>query len=241
MTRSFVVALGAVVLVASGCSAGAESAPTDGLAGDVPNMDGADGLAPADANSAAANGNGSTNGLTRLSFVGEVTGADMAVGVVQEAGRIAIFFCGGPANFAEDTHWFRSAGRLDGRVYSIAQADGWTVRYVGNGNRVRGTVAHDGKPALFWAATPVTPGTLEGLYDGRAYDGLAGLVVRKAADPDAGGLRLQGAFKTQENRFLQIDPFSTLQASETGALDVTLRFADSSPHMLVTPTQATSL
>jgi hypothetical protein len=239
---SFVSLLG----LCAACSAGSDNAQSESASNlsASPALDSVLDTAAATASDAGTDARTSTSPVaeppaldassaaTRL--VGEASSADIAVGFVAQGDRIAAFFCGGAQSFAADSHWFRGPGRLDGRTYVLRAADGWAVQFMGTSEGARGILARPGRARLRWTALPATPGTLEGLYDGRDPQGLAGLVVRPAGTPD-GGMKPQGAFRTLEERFFQIEP-SVSFGGVDGTLSVFVNMPDGLREMLVTRT-----
>jgi hypothetical protein len=107
-------------------------------------------------------------------YVGDVEGTDIRVGVVTEGGQVAMFFCGGNTSYTQSTKWFR--GAADPTALSFA-ADGWVAKGGADGDTASGTVDRGNGNPLHWTAHKVSEEGLPGLYQLKDDNGNAGVIV----------------------------------------------------------------
>jgi hypothetical protein len=108
-------------------------------------------------------------------WVGEVEDSDVRVGIVADATRARLFFCGGAGSYATATRWFAFDEIAEGSVHFAD--DTWQVNARIEPRRVSGDVTHDNGEVRVFSAERVAPGTLAGLYEGQADCGRLGLIV----------------------------------------------------------------
>lgn len=107
-------------------------------------------------------------------FVGDVEGSDMRVGIVTEGGQAAVFFCGGATSYTNSTKWFRGAAQPTALSFA---ADGWVAKASANGDTATGTVDRGNGNALHFTAHKVSESGLPGLYQLKDGNGNAGVIV----------------------------------------------------------------
>lgn len=110
-------------------------------------------------------------------FVGDVEGTDIRVGLVTEGGQVAMFFCGGPTSYTQSTKWFRGASEASAISFA---ANGWVAKGGANGDTASGTVDPGNGNALRWTAHRVPEDGLPGLYELKDDYGTAGVIVLDA-------------------------------------------------------------
>jgi hypothetical protein len=110
-------------------------------------------------------------------FVGEVEGTDVRVGLVTEGGSVAMFFCGGATSYTQSTKWFR--GAAEPRSIAFA-ANSWVAKGSADGDTASGIVDRGNGIPLRWTAHKVSEDGLPGLYELKDDHGTAGVIVLDA-------------------------------------------------------------
>ncbi len=119
-------------------------------------------------------------------FTGQVDGTDARLAVVATVHHARVYFCGGDSSYASSTQWFTVDLGASGQIASPKGVDGGLSfdGQIGDGD-VRGTlVAGDGVSHAF-AASPVSSGTIAGLYETQRPCGKVGLIVAQASPASA--------------------------------------------------------
>src|SRR5579872_6556553 len=113
-------------------------------------------------------------------FTGQVEGTDARVAVVATTHHARVFFCGGDATYATSTHWFLVDIGPTGQVASPSDGGLSFTGQVGDGD-VRGAlVGVDGRSRAF-VASPISAGTIAGLYEATQPCGKVGLIVTQSS------------------------------------------------------------
>ncbi len=107
-------------------------------------------------------------------YVGDVDGTDMKVGIVTEGGKVAMFFCGGPTSYTQSTKWFRGAAEPMNIDFA---ANGWVAKVSASGDTATGSVDRGNGNVLQFAAHKVPEDGVAGLYELKDQYGTAGVVV----------------------------------------------------------------
>jgi len=107
-------------------------------------------------------------------YVGDVDGTDMKVGIVTEGGKVAMFFCGGPTSYTQATKWFRGTAEPMTIAFS---ANGWVANASASGDMATGTVDRGNGNPLHFTARKVPEDGVAGLYQLKDEHGTAGVVV----------------------------------------------------------------
>lgn len=164
-------------------------------------------------------------------WVGELANSDVAVGIAASSERSTFFFCGGDRSFVDHTHWFIDVGPLTDVMQ--LEEDTWHVSVTSANERIAGTLVIDGLDDADFEASPVTPGTLAGIYDARVPCGHAGLIVRQPAG---------GAAPVMQGTCLEADSGDTLVEQVNPVMPV-MRGADSGipAELAVDPSQQFTL
>lgn len=124
-----------------------------------------------------------TAALEEASYVGEVAGTDMRVGIAAHNGKADVFFCGGPTSLAR-TKWFRAL------AFPLEQPfakDGFSTTVVRGDDQATGTLVFPDGTSHAWSATKVDGNGLAGLYDVKDERGVGGVIVHSQS-------MTQGAF-----------------------------------------------
>lgn len=159
-------------------------------------------------------------------FTGEVDGTDARVGVVATAHHARVFFCGGDSSFATSTHWFQVDIGASGQVGSPVPLDGGLSfgGQVGDAD-VRGSfVTGDGKTHTF-VASPVSAGTIAGLYEAPGPCGKIGLIVVQsspAASPTGQGACVGMPGANGATPVEQVTPLRPLTRAADGTIRVVI-------------------
>jgi len=114
-------------------------------------------------------------------FVGQVAENDARVGIVATAHHARLFLCGGPTSYSSATHWFS----LDLTPSAQIAAEGGTTGSFSVAGHIGptsagGTLTLPDGSTLTFQASPVSTGSLSGLYEADAPCGKAGLIVAEA-------------------------------------------------------------
>jgi len=152
-------------------------------------------------------------------FVGDVEGTDVRVGVVTENGKVAMFFCGGPTSLDASTRWLRGASPPSALDLT---AQSWTAKGTASGASASGTVDRGDGKALRWTARRVGEDGLPGLYELVDAEGTAGVVV---LDAD----HAQGAFIPKTGAVQQIEAIRPVRTNDT----VEVRVVGAAPRTIV--------
>jgi hypothetical protein len=107
-------------------------------------------------------------------YVGDVDGTDMKIGIVTEGGKVAMFACGGPTSYAQATKWFRGASEPMTISFS---SDGWVAKASASGDMATGTIDRGTGIAFRFTAKKVPEDGVAGLYELKDQNGTAGVVV----------------------------------------------------------------
>lgn len=108
-----------------------------------------------------------------LSYVGEVTGTDIRVGLATRDAKTDLFFCGGPTTLAR-TQWYRG---IPFPSPQPAEKGGATATIEASANEAHGTVVFADGESHAWTAARVDSAGLAGLYDVKDETGVGGVVV----------------------------------------------------------------
>jgi hypothetical protein len=174
----------------------------------------------------AACSSSSTSSAAPRVFTGEVDGMDVRVAVVATTHHARVFFCGGDASFATSTHWFLVDIGVSGQLASPSSADGGLSfgGQVGDAD-VRGSfVTGDGKSHMF-VASPVSAGTIAGLYEAPAPCGKIGLIVAQsstAASATGQGACVGSPGANGATPVEQVTPLRPLTRAANGTIRVTV-------------------
>lgn len=119
------------------------------------------------------------SGARVVRWVGAVEQSDVHVAMLVAPGKARLFFCGGTETYASTTRWFNIA--FDGGEHVDFEEDTWRVHAHLAGGNVAGEVELGDGVTRWFEAKPVAPGTLAGLYEGKATCGRVGLIVTQAS------------------------------------------------------------
>jgi hypothetical protein len=149
-------------------------------------------------------------------WVGAVEETDVRVAVLAGRGKARLYFSGGAESYATATRWFNV--EYDGGEHIEFEEDSWRIHaHLTLGGLIAEVQLGDDVTRKLNAAE-VEPGTLAGLYEGKADCGRLGLIVTQAAKdtrPTA-----QGACTNTTGKSLQrVDPIAPI-TSERGKIRV---------------------
>jgi hypothetical protein len=179
-----------------------------------------------DAGSAAGGDDDAGGSAGARRFVGDVADSDSRVAVISGAGKLRLFFCGGPDTVAQATHWFNV--EVTGSDVAIEMAP-WKVSARIEADGVSGQVTREDGVLRHFSAAPVATGTLSGLYEGTANCGRLGLVV---AQPSPGApIEAQGACVGEGHVPEQVNPILPI-AEDMGEIAVKVPGDEASTSLL---------
>jgi hypothetical protein len=112
-------------------------------------------------------------------WVGAVDDSDIRLGVAQESDQARVFFCGGPSSYASATRWVVTALAADGGFEF--DEGGWHVSGELSDDAIAGQLRLGSDDSREFSASPVSKGTIAGLYEGLADCGRIGLIVTQAS------------------------------------------------------------
>jgi hypothetical protein len=152
-------------------------------------------------------------------YLGEVPGTDAVVAfVVDEAGIVNSYVCGGPSSYAELSRWF--CGESDdagGAREFVKIEDGWHMEAIVGEDLVDGTMTSVDGTALSFTAARAAPGSRTDLF---GADDLGGCATGAIVIDDGGGAepRVQGTFCEEDadgRIYEQVTPLAPPAAGET--------------------------
>jgi hypothetical protein len=172
MRPRWAAAVYAMALQVGGCAAGVESAVTSPEGAEVDSsMMGAE-VAPA-----------SMGAPVFARWVGVVEETDVRAAVVAGKGKARLYFCGGAQSYATTTRWFDIW--FDGGEHVEFEQDAWRVHAHLTGQGLVGEIELGDGVIRTLRAQLVAPGTLAGLYEGKAACGHVGLIVTQDTKSEA--------------------------------------------------------
>lgn len=113
-----------------------------------------------------------------LRWVGTVEETDVRVAILVGAGKARLYFCGGAESLATASRWFNIG--FDGGEHLEFEEANWRVHAHLIGGGVSGEVELGDHVTRMFHAEFIAPGTLAGLYEGKADCGRVGLIVSQA-------------------------------------------------------------
>jgi hypothetical protein len=157
-------------------------------------------------------------------FTGQVDGTDARVAVVATTHHARVFFCGGDATYATSTHWFLVDIGPAGQVASPSDGGLSFNGQVGD-SVVRGSlVGVDGRSHTF-VASPISAGTIAGLYEATQPCGKVGLIVSQSSPtvaPTGQGACIGSPGANGATPVEQVTPLRPLTRAADGTIRVTI-------------------
>jgi hypothetical protein len=161
-------------------------------------------------------------------WVGVVQETDVRAAVVVGRGKARLYFCGGTESYATTTRWFDIW--FDGSEHVEFEQDAWRVHAHLTGGGLIGEAELGDGVVRTLEAELVAPGTLAGLYEGKAECGHVGLIVTQATK--GGPPMAQGACTNATDESVQRIEVSGAITAEAGGVRVRTSAAADKPLLL---------